>query len=49
MEASLEWNAAKDMAANLAVQVRRRVGFGIWANIHLRKLQLEGKVFIFNF
>lgn len=46
MEASLEWKAANDMAAVLAVQVRRRVGLGIWTTLHLSKLQLEGKVFI---
>ena len=46
MEASLEWNAANDMAAVLAVQVRRRIGLGIWTTLHISKIQLEGQVFI---
>ncbi|KAG0608752.1 hypothetical protein M758_8G129600 [Ceratodon purpureus] len=44
VEASLEWNAAKDMAAVLAVKVRRRLGLGMWATLHLCNLQIEGKM-----
>jgi len=44
VEASLEWMAANDMAAVVAVKVRRRLGLGIWATFHICKLRLDGKV-----
>lgn len=46
IEASLEWMAANDMAASVAVKVRRRLGLGIWATFHIGKLRLDGKVVI---
>lgn len=47
IEASMEWMAASDMAAVVAVKVRRRLGLGIWATFHVCKLRLDGKV-VFN-
>ncbi|KAH7422644.1 hypothetical protein KP509_12G018500 [Ceratopteris richardii] len=44
MDFFLDFAAAEDMIAILGVQVRRRLGFGIKTNIHISKLQIEGKV-----
>lgn len=46
IEAGVEWMAANDMAAVVAVKVRRRLGFGIWATFHISKLCFDGKVSI---
>eukprot|EP00249_Psilotum_nudum_P017241 c26229_g1_i1 orf=519-2684(-) len=44
MELGMDFSAAEDMSAVLAVQMRRRLGLGIWTTINISKLQLEGKV-----
>lgn len=44
MDFGLDFFAAEDMDVVLAVQMRRRLGLGIWTNIHISKLQVEGKV-----
>lgn len=36
--------SADDMSAILAVQLRKRVGFGISANMHMTGMHIEGKV-----
>lgn len=46
IEAGVEWMAASDMAAVVAVKVRRRLGLGIWATFHISKLCFDGKVSI---
>ncbi|KAL5204367.1 hypothetical protein ABZP36_009238, partial [Zizania latifolia] len=38
--------AADDMNATMAVQLRKRLGFGITANMHLTGMHVEGKVLI---
>lgn len=35
---------ADDMSAILAVKLRRRVGFGLWAKMHMTSMHVEGKV-----
>lgn len=44
MDLHMDFLAAEDMNAVLAVQMRRRIGLGIWTNIHISRLQIEGKV-----
>jgi hypothetical protein len=36
--------SADDMDARMAVQLRKRVGFGITANMHITGMHVEGKV-----
>lgn len=36
--------SADDMSAILAVQLRKRVGLGITANMHVTGMHVEGKV-----
>lgn len=47
IEATIDFVAAKDMSAVLAVQVRRRLGLGLWTSLHISNLHVEGKVFMF--
>lgn len=35
---------ADDMSAILAVKLRKRLGFGMWAKMHLTGMHVEGKV-----
>jgi Ca2+-dependent lipid-binding protein len=44
MEAAMEFGASQDMSAVLAVQIRRRLGLGIWTSFHISNVHLEGKV-----
>jgi Ca2+-dependent lipid-binding protein len=44
IEASLEFLADKHMSSVLAVQVRRRIGLGLWTTVHISNVHLEGKV-----
>lgn len=44
VEASIEWMAAKDMAAVVDVQFLRRISFGIRTTVHICNLCLKGKV-----
>lgn len=44
MDLCLDFLAAEDMDAVLTVQMRRRIGLGISTNIHISRLQIEGKV-----
>lgn len=37
---------ADDMSAILAIKLRRRLGFGMWAKLHLTGMHVEGKVLI---
>lgn len=37
---------ADDMNAVLAVKLRRRLGFGMWAKLHLLGMHVEGKVYM---
>lgn len=47
IEASLEFLADKHMSSVLAVQVRRRIGLGLWTTVHISNVHLEGKVLNF--
>lgn len=38
--------SADDMDARMAVQLRKRLGFGITANMHITGMHVEGKVSI---
>lgn len=49
MEASIEWMAAKDMAAVVDVQFLRRISFGIRTTVHICNLCLKGKVMTLTF
>eukprot|EP00246_Nothoceros_aenigmaticus_P001833 TRINITY_DN12501_c0_g1_i1.p1 TRINITY_DN12501_c0_g1~~TRINITY_DN12501_c0_g1_i1.p1 ORF type:complete len:835 (+),score=155.95 TRINITY_DN12501_c0_g1_i1:198-2702(+) len=44
LDVQMNFVAARDMSAVLAVQLRKRLGFGLWTTFHLSNLQLEGKV-----
>lgn len=35
---------ADDMSAIIAVKLRKRLGFGMWARLHLTGMHIEGKV-----
>lgn len=35
---------ADDMSAILAVKLRKRLGFGMWARLHITGMHVEGKV-----
>ena len=35
---------ADDMSAIIAVKLRKRMGFGMWAKLHLTGMHVEGKV-----
>ena len=37
---------ADDMSAILAVKLRKRLGFGMWAKLHITGMHVEGKVLI---
>lgn len=40
----MKFLTADDMSAILAVKLRRRVGLGMWAKLHLTGMHVEGKV-----
>ncbi|MCO5549872.1 hypothetical protein L7F22_003346 [Adiantum nelumboides] len=44
MDSFLDFAPAENMNAVLSVQMRRRLGLGIKTNIHISRLQIEGKV-----
>ncbi|KAJ7533904.1 hypothetical protein O6H91_13G069900 [Diphasiastrum complanatum] len=44
LEACMEFVAADDMAAVVAIQMRKYLTFGLWTTVHVSKLHLEGKV-----
>ncbi|KAL0743638.1 hypothetical protein Bca4012_085151 [Brassica carinata] len=46
LELGMNFLAADDMSAVLAVKLRRRLGFGVWAKLHLTGMHVEGKVLI---
>ena len=35
---------ADDMSAVIGVKLRKRLGFGMWAKLHLTGMHVEGKV-----
>lgn len=46
MELGMNFLAADDMSAILAVKLRKRLGFGMWTKLHLTGMHVEGKVLI---
>jgi len=46
LEIGMNFLSAEDMDARMAVQLRKRVGFGIKANMHITGMHVEGKVLV---
>ncbi|XP_020678331.1 C2 domain-containing protein At1g53590 [Dendrobium catenatum] len=46
LELGLNFLAADDMSAIIAVKLRKRLGFGIWAKMHVKGMRIEGKVLV---
>ncbi|KAG2679764.1 hypothetical protein I3760_11G065600 [Carya illinoinensis] len=46
LELGLNFLTADDMSAILAVQLRKRLGFGMWAKLHITGMHVEGKVLV---
>ena len=44
LELGINVHTADDMSAILAVKLRKRLGFGMWAKLHLMGMHVEGKV-----
>lgn len=40
---------ADDMSAILAVKLRKRLGFGMWAKLNITGMHIEGKVWLWSF
>lgn len=49
LELGMNFLAADDMSAILAVKLRKILGFGIWTKLHLTGMHVEGKVLDFIF
>lgn len=43
-ELGMNFLTADDMSALMAVKLRKRLGFGMWAKLHLLGMHIEGKV-----
>ncbi|KAA8526711.1 hypothetical protein F0562_009060 [Nyssa sinensis] len=46
LELGMNFRTADDMIAILAVKLRKRLGFGMWAKLHILGMHIEGKVLI---
>ncbi|KAI7736346.1 hypothetical protein M8C21_028119 [Ambrosia artemisiifolia] len=46
LEMGLNFKTADDMSAILAVKLTKRLGFGMWAKMHLTGMHVEGKVLV---
>ncbi|PON83358.1 C2 domain containing protein [Trema orientale] len=46
LELGMNFLTADDMSAILAVKLRKRLGFGMWAKLHITGMHVEGKVLI---
>nr|DAD33858.1 TPA_asm: hypothetical protein HUJ06_012709 [Nelumbo nucifera] len=46
LELGMKFLSADDMSAILAVKLRKRFGFGMWAKLHVTSMHIEGKVLI---
>uniref|UniRef100_A0A2P2MDQ5 C2 domain-containing protein n=2 Tax=Rhizophora mucronata TaxID=61149 RepID=A0A2P2MDQ5_RHIMU len=46
LELGMNFCTADDMSAVLAVKLRRRLGFGMWAKMHMTGMHVEGKVLV---
>ncbi|KAK4753144.1 hypothetical protein SAY87_021942 [Trapa incisa] len=46
LELGINFLTAEDMSTILAVKLRKRLGFGMWAKLHITGMHVEGKVLI---
>ncbi|KAG0461180.1 hypothetical protein HPP92_021477 [Vanilla planifolia] len=46
LELGMNFLSADDMRAVLAVKLRKRLGFGVWAKMHVTRMHIEGKVLV---
>lgn len=46
MELGINFLAADDMSGILEIQLRKRLGFGMWAKLHVTGMHVEGKVLV---
>ncbi|GMN57804.1 hypothetical protein TIFTF001_026910 [Ficus carica] len=46
LELGMNFLTADDMSAILAVKLRKRLGFGMWARLHITGMHVEGKVLV---
>ncbi|KAL0362552.1 UNVERIFIED_CONTAM: C2 domain-containing protein [Sesamum calycinum] len=46
LELGMNFRTADDMSGILGVKLRKRLGFGMWAKLHLLGLHIEGKVLV---
>ncbi|XP_047177715.1 C2 domain-containing protein At1g53590 isoform X1 [Vigna umbellata] len=46
LELGMNFRSADDMSAILAVKLRKRLGFGMWAKLHITGMHVEGKVLV---
>ncbi|KAK9093195.1 hypothetical protein Syun_028106 [Stephania yunnanensis] len=46
MELGMNFLAANDMSAIIAVKLRKTLGFGMWVNLHMTGMHVEGKVLL---
>ncbi|MQM06166.1 hypothetical protein Taro_038984 [Colocasia esculenta] len=46
LELGMNFLSADDMSAILAVQLRKRLGFGMWAKMHITGMHIEGRVLV---
>lgn len=46
LELGINFRTAEDMNAILAVKLTKRLGFGMWAKMHLTGMHIEGKVLL---
>ncbi|OVA03946.1 C2 calcium-dependent membrane targeting [Macleaya cordata] len=46
LELGMNFLAADDMSAIIAVKLRKRLGFGMWAKLHMTGMHVEGKVLV---
>ncbi|GMJ13821.1 hypothetical protein like AT1G53590 [Hibiscus trionum] len=46
LELGLHFLTADDMSAVLAVKLRKRLGFGMWAKLHITSMHVEAKVLV---
>ncbi|KAK4438984.1 C2 domain-containing protein [Sesamum alatum] len=46
LELGINFRTADDMSGILGVKLRKRLGFGMWAKLHLLGLHIEGKVLV---
>ncbi|GLT25047.1 hypothetical protein SLA2020_002010 [Shorea laevis] len=46
LELGMNFLTAEDMSAILAVKLRKRLGFGMWAKLHITSMHVEGKVLV---